>query len=137
MIENQHKSNTITKLVELNYLPIEDQPENIRLIFADRIKQIPNLPTNITSYVKLIQQRVEYTLSNGQLQLNPVSLAICVFVNNGTFDAIDVFSFVPFPFMFKTNVERDVFNNLYNVYLSDLKQIIQTDELDYGEGVSA
>lgn len=118
----------ITKLLDLDYKRIcdfenDEMRENLELFTNERQK-----PDTATYYAKVVEQCIRYEMDDGSTFENHISLNIIFLVDEFKDDMLDCFCVPPYPFELKTQEDFDALRNLYGIYRSDLKGLMEDEK---------
>lgn len=122
----------IEKLLDLDYKRVcdfdnKDMRENLEYFTSERAN-----PIGSNFYAKVVEQCVCYEMDDGSQFENHISLNIIFLVDEIKDNMLDCFCVPPYPFELKTKEDFDVLANLYNIYRSDLRELME-DEKGTGE----
>ena len=122
----------IDKLIDLDYKRVcdfdnKDMRENLEFFTNERAH-----PVGSTYYAKVVEQCLQYEMDDGSVFENHIALNIIFLVNEFKDDMLDCFCVPPYPIEMKTQEDFDVLANLYRIYRSDLKELME-DEKGTGE----
>ena len=118
----------IEKLLDLGYKRVRDfddkgMRENLEYFTSGRAN-----PIGSDYYAKVVEQRVLYEMDDGSRFENRVSLNIILLADEAENGMLDCFCVPPYPFELKTEGDFDALANLYNVYRSDLKELMEYEK---------
>ena len=115
-------------LLDLGYKRVRDfddegMRENLEYFTRGRSN-----PAGSDYYAKVVEQRVLYEMEDGSRFENRVSLNIILLVDETENGMLDCFCVPPYPFELKTEGDFDALANLYNVYRSDLEELMECEK---------
>lgn len=123
----------IETLINLKYKRVcefnnKDMRENLNFFIKKRCH-----PVDAEYYAKIIEQHAIYEMDNGDEFTNIISLNIFFLIDEKNDEMLDCFCVASYPFEIKTETDIKILNNLYDIYINDLKQLmeVENEEIRY------
>lgn len=116
-----------TTLKQLGYLPVNDFSPSYR----EHLQQFVIPMDNATFYAKIVDQEIHYQLTDGSIRPNRISLTFICILDDTTDTVIDHVCFPSYQLELRSNIELEVFDDLFGIYLND-KYVMGGSKFEYG-----
>ena len=117
----------IETLINLKYKRVcefnnNDMRENLNFFVKKRYR-----PVDAEYYAKVVEQHAIYEMDSGDEFTNIISLNIFFLIDEKNDEMLDCFCVASYPFEIKTETDIKILNNLYDIYINDLKQLMEVE----------
>ena len=118
----------INKIRALQYKPISEftnptTRERLQFMISNR-----TVPNNLTYYAKIIDQEIQYELTDGSTLSHRISLTIFMLADETEETIIDCFTIPSYPFELRVSEDFTVLSELFEIYKSDIKEVMNYEK---------